>query len=192
MVVQATLSKHQPDRYEIPRSGLRLGCFFRYGVYEKRQKGFNRPQVLPFVNEMAVWSRKKAGAHHHHGQRQRILPTHQNSQGIESGDLFLPPLPFLGERAEWEHQRTHPPVFPQTNWFPEHQWSGDTQCSRWIESPAKKNTWLRNAKCFILESVQTTDTLVLHLKSESKNIYISTREEREGFYWLPAEHCLLM
>ncbi|MBG8617134.1 hypothetical protein E0W48_12325, partial [Neisseria meningitidis] len=32
----------------------------------------------------------------------------------------------------------------------------------------KKNTWLRNAKCFILESVPTTNTLVLHLKSESK------------------------
>ncbi|WP_228776265.1 hypothetical protein, partial [Neisseria meningitidis] len=35
--------------------------------------------------------------------------------------------------------------------------------------PTKKNTWLRNAKCFILESVPTTNTLVLHLKSESKS-----------------------
>ncbi len=30
----------------------------------------------------------------------RVLPTHQNSQSIEGGKLFLPPLPFLGERAE--------------------------------------------------------------------------------------------
>ncbi|WP_257618516.1 hypothetical protein, partial [Neisseria meningitidis] len=37
------------------------------------------------------------------------------------------------------------------------------------EPPTKKNTWLRNAKCFILESVPTTNTLVLHLKSESKD-----------------------
>ncbi|WP_204787207.1 hypothetical protein, partial [Neisseria meningitidis] len=32
---------------------------------------------------------------------------------------------------------------------------------------------LRNAKCFILESVPTTNTLVLHLKSESKGIFYS-------------------
>ncbi|HHS0750983.1 TPA: hypothetical protein ACTCYI_001552, partial [Neisseria meningitidis] len=38
------------------------------------------------------------------------------------------------------------------------------------EPPTKKNTWLRNAKCFILESVPTTNTLVLHLKSESKGV----------------------
>ncbi|WP_219211310.1 hypothetical protein, partial [Neisseria meningitidis] len=38
-----------------------------------------------------------------------------------------------------------------------------------VEPPTKKNTWLRNAKCFILESVPTTNTLVLHLKSESKS-----------------------
>ena len=84
----------------------------------------------------------------------------------------MPPLPFLGKRAEWEHQRTHPDkYFPKQTRFPEHQWSGDTQSSRWVEPPAKKNTWLRNAKCFILESVQTTDTLVLHLKSESKDLF---------------------
>ncbi|WP_331279881.1 hypothetical protein, partial [Neisseria meningitidis] len=38
----------------------------------------------------------------------------------------------------------------------------------------KKNTWLRNAKCFILESVPTTNTLVLHLKSESKGIVLGS------------------
>ncbi|MBG9010748.1 hypothetical protein GQF40_09955, partial [Neisseria meningitidis] len=39
----------------------------------------------------------------------------------------------------------------------------------------KKNTWLRNAKCFILESVPTTNTLVLHLKSESKAVLVMGR-----------------
>ena|GEM_PF-3259454 len=38
-----------------------------------------------------------------------------------------------------------------------------------LDSPPE-NTWLRNAKCFILESVPTTGTLVLHLKSESKGL----------------------
>ncbi|WP_228841178.1 hypothetical protein, partial [Neisseria meningitidis] len=44
----------------------------------------------------------------------------------------------------------------------------------------KKNTWLRNAKCFILESVPTTNTLVLHLKSESKIFYSLSLPSRDG------------
>ncbi|HFC6123847.1 TPA: hypothetical protein ACLBFB_002210, partial [Neisseria meningitidis] len=56
----------------------------------------------------------------------------------------------------------------------------------------KKNTWLRNAKCFILESVPTTNTLVLHLKSESKGPWkgttiilrnFSTSREQTGAKW---------
>ena len=68
-----------------------------------------------------------------------------------------------------------PAIFPQTNRFPKHQRSGDTQGSRWVEPPAEKNTWLRNAKCFILKSVPTTGTLVLHLKSESKVVWTTNR-----------------
>ena len=79
------------------------------------------------------------------------------------------PVPSL--HHQWGRRRTHPTIFPQTNRFQKHRWSGDTQGSRWVGPPAEKNTWLRNTKCFILESVPTTGTRVLHLKSESKAVW---------------------
>ena len=37
-----------------------------------------------------------------------------------------------------------------------------------------------------------THKMMLAAYTQVKNIYISTREEREGFYWLPAEYRLLI
>ena len=82
----------------------------------------------------------------------------------------------------------HPTILPQTNRFPKHLWSRDTQGSRWVEPPAKKNTWLRNAKCFILEPVPTTGTLVLHLKSESKAIWKQFFRRPQTFCRLTGNH----